>query len=552
MTKKEASIITVLSAAAIALALLLSARLWFRLDLTAGKVYTISDVSRSLADEIPDRVKISYFVSERLGQLYPQPGEISDLLREYVTYSRGKITFAVRDPVKDGVEAEMERLGIPSRQIQTVERNEATVAMVYSGILLEYMDKSDVIPFVFSLETLEYDLTSRIRALVNDRTREAGIIMADTAKSLDQNFRNLSQMLTASGYKVREVKAGAEIPAVLTCLFVIGGIDTLDDAALFIIDAYIQRGGKCLFMPEYVTPVIGDAGPPEARPLDDKGLAAMLASYGADVQKALALDESSRTITYRTGGGGIAPVIRLARYPFWITVLRENGNPEHPITSTFSGLDLFWPNPIELKEVDGVEAVPLLFTTPDAWLKTQDWTISPDSAYMFDRQQSETLGRKTLAVALSGRFPSFWRGKPVPSTVPEAVPETMPDEAAESRIVVIGNIEFLNDEYLDSDRNLTFCLLAADWLSNDDDIIAIRSRASGASRLDRIIDGDRKSAAMNFARVLNIALIPLAVLVFAFVLFFRRNRRAGAGNASVQATEKTEQAKNETKGNGVN
>ncbi|MDR2803187.1 MAG: GldG family protein, partial [Treponema sp.] len=212
MTKKREIIITALSVAAIALALLLSSRLWIRADLTANKVYTISPASRQLAGKIPDQVKITYFVSGKLRQLYPIPGEIIDLAREYVTYSRGKIHFTVRDPAKDGIENDMLRLGIYPRQIQSFERNEASVTSVYSGILIEYMEKTDVIPFIFSLETLEYDLTSRIRSLASGKTREAGIIVADSSKSIEKNYRNLTGILEISGYKVQELPVGTEIP----------------------------------------------------------------------------------------------------------------------------------------------------------------------------------------------------------------------------------------------------------------------------------------------------------------------------------------------------
>jgi ABC-type uncharacterized transport system involved in gliding motility auxiliary subunit len=90
---------------------------------------------------------------------------------------------------------------------------------------------------------------------------------------------------------------------------------------------------------------------------------------------------------------------------------------------------------------------------------------------------------------------------------------------------VIGNTEFLNDEYLDSERNLTFFLLSADWLANDDDIIGIRSRASGIGRLDRITDPDKKYAAESAARTLNVVIVPAAVLVFAAVFAFKRRKR---------------------------
>ncbi|MDR1362589.1 MAG: GldG family protein [Spirochaetaceae bacterium] len=522
MTKKQESIITTLSIAAIALALLLSSRLWVRVDLTADKLYTISPVSRHLAGEIPDQVKISYFLSGKLQQLYPEPGEIIDLVREYVAYSRGKISFTTRDPAKDGIEDDMRRLGIYPRQIQSIDRNEATVTSVYSGILIEYMDKTDIIPFIFSLETLEYDLTSRIRALVSGKAREAGIIIAGQTKTLNQNYRNMSEMLRMSGYKLREIQpielADSGIPAGLSEIIVIGGVDTLNGQALYNIDHYIQNGGKALFMLGTFTPST-ETGALEMRTLEDAGLRAMLRSYGVEIQHALVLDNSCLTITYQSAGAGGAPIIRLIRYPFWVSVTRAGGNPAHPITSTFAGIDLFWANPLILHETENVDASPLISSTEEAWLMTKDFSVNPDSAFMFAREERETHGQKLLGAALSGRFPPYFGADAEPA------PAGAESRIAESRIVVIGNNEFLNDEYLDSERNLTFFLFAADWLANDDDIISIRSRASGINRLDKIIDPEKRNAAMTFARVLNTTLIPAAVLVFAVVFGIKRRKK---------------------------
>jgi ABC-type uncharacterized transport system involved in gliding motility auxiliary subunit len=356
--------------------------------------------------------------------------------------------------------------------------------------------------------------------------------MADFAKSFDRNYRNLAGILQMSGYKLREIPvetlAEEGIPGGLSEIIVIGGVDSLDEVALYRIDRYIQDGGRAAFLAGNFN-VSSATGVLEAAPLTDGGLLAMLRTYGVDVQTALVLDSSCLTITYRSMGTGGAPLIRLVRYPFWISVTPEGGNLAHPVTSAFSGADLFWPSPLSLSPAEGVEAVPLLSSTADAWLMTKDFTVSPDSAPLFTREQRETSGVKILAAALSGRFPPHFADSPVAedSAVGEPPPSPQPPSSDRplGRVIVIGNNEFLNDEYLDSERNLNFFLLAADWLANDDDIIGIRSRVSGTKRLDRIIDPERRYAAQTAARFLNVAVIPAAVLAFAIVFALKRRRR---------------------------
>jgi ABC-type uncharacterized transport system involved in gliding motility auxiliary subunit len=120
MNKKQTIIITILSVVALFLALLVSSRLWFRLDLSANKSWTLSNVSRTLGAEIPDEVHITYFVSDKLKTLSNFPADIEDFINEYVSYGGGKISFSERDPAKDNLENKMRELGFPAQQIRTV------------------------------------------------------------------------------------------------------------------------------------------------------------------------------------------------------------------------------------------------------------------------------------------------------------------------------------------------------------------------------------------------------------------------------------------------
>jgi gliding-associated putative ABC transporter substrate-binding component GldG len=529
MTKRQAAILSVLSAAALILALLLSRRFWFRVDLTAAKAYTISPVSRNLYTEIPDQVTITYYVSDKLAAIHPVPGEIEDLLREYAAHSRGRIRFVRRDPVKANLVREVEELGIQPQQIQTVERDEASIATVYTGIVIEYLDRTETLPVVFALETLEYDLTSRIRALIRETEREIGVIVADPDKQWSEDYGYLNQVLVQAGFTVRLVNPGDEIADTLPALFVLGGAEESDEWVLYRIDRYIRGGGKVLFAMDGVA-VDAQYGL-EARAMTDGGLLSMVASYGARVRPFLALDRSALTLPFQSAGPGGSLQIRMIRYPHWIGVLAENGNPGHPVVTGFSGVDLFWASPVELDPPPGVEGTVLFSSTSEAWLQTGDFQLNPDTPYLFNREEADTGGPKVLAAALSGKFPGWFMGKPKPRREgsEEELPD-MPAETGESRIVVVGDSDLASGyiQYTRSERNLDFLLRAADWLGNDDDIIGIRNRAAGAGRLDRIVDEERRAAQMAFVRILNVVIIPLGLVFLGILLSARRRRLTGS------------------------
>jgi ABC-type uncharacterized transport system involved in gliding motility auxiliary subunit len=527
MTRRQTNVITLLGLVILALGFLISRRLWFRLDLTKNKAYTLSEASRKLQGEIADQVQITYYLSDQLAAAYPQPGEIEDLLREYTVHSRGKIRYTRRDPARSGLSGAMGDLGIPALEVETVDRDQVILATVYAGIAIEYLDQVSVIPLALSPDTLEYDVTSRIRSLLRGRAREAGVILGDSLRDWDADYAPLNQVLVQAGFQVRQIPPGEEIPGDLPLLMVFGGTEELDDWALYRIDRYIRGGGRVFFATETVyVNVWGDLS---ARIMMDRGLAAMVSWYGATVRPELVLDRSALDFPpYETAGPDGTPQIRIVPYPPWVSVPPESGNPRHPLSARFGGLDLFWPSPIDLNPPAGVEAEPLFSSSAASWLMTRDFALNPDDAGLFEREAPDTRGARILGAALSGVFPGWFEGmpKPVRAGSAEELPD-MPAEPKPARIVVVADADLGGSllEYSGGRRNLDFMLRAADWLGNDEEIIGIRSRGAQSGRLDKIADPEKKAGAAAFARVLNLILIPLGLIAAGLFLAWRRRGR---------------------------
>lgn len=521
MTKKQFTVITVLSVTAIVLGLLLSRRLWFRLDLTRNRAYTISEVSKNLYKEIPDQVLITYYLSEKLASMTPIPAEIEDLLREYAAYSHGKIRVMVKDPAKSQTTDTIEQLGIQPQQIQNIEKDEASIATVYSGVAIEYLTQTEVLPVVFSLDTLEYDITSRIRSMVRGTNEELGVIVGDTSRQWAQDYQYLDQALKQAGFIVREINAGDEIPDALDVLFVFGGVENLDDWALYRIDRYIQMGGNVLFATEAVA--VNTQGSLEARLMEDRGLLKMLAVAGVTIAPSLVLDHSALTIQYQTATRFGALQYRISRYPLWFGVLADNGDPEQPITARFNGLDLFWASPLELNPPSSVTAKPLFTSTQEAWLQTENFSANPELGGSFNTEP-DTTGQKILGASLHGVFPSYFANQPKPTR--EGSDEILPDMPAtpkEARIIVIGDSDAAS-AFIQRRENLDFMVQTGLYLSNDPDIVGIRNRQPQAGRLDKILDPAKKAAAINMVRIVNLGVVPLMVIGFGLLLAWKRKK----------------------------
>ena len=515
MNKNQARTILLLSLAAFILCFLITNRVWFRLDLTRNKAYTISEVSRNLHREIADQVRITYFVSDKLRQNYPVPGEIADLINEYAAHSRGKIRFIQRDPAKAELVREIEQLGIFPQQIQVTERNEITLATVYTGILIEYLDREAVMPVVFSLDTLEYDLTSRIRALVRNVERDLGIVVGDAYRQFSGDFGFLQRELFTSGFRMRQINPDDEIPSTLQALIVLGGVEDLDEEQLHRIDRYILGGGNVLFAVDGI--VVDTRGNLDARAAMDQGLLAMLANYGVVVRRAMVLDRTALNISFQSQGW-LGTVHQTVRYPHWISVLGQAGNPEHPVTADFQGLDLFWASPLELNPPPGITAEILFTSTNNAWLQVNSFVTNPLQTQFFGEELEQTLGTRILGASLSGVFSSAF----------ESPPLTSDGRQNPSRLIIVGDMEFASNFMQinrGEGRNLDFLIKAVEWLSNDEDIVAIRGREGPLGRLDRISDPERRDAAMAFSRVFNTVFMPIAVILAGLFICLRRKAK---------------------------
>jgi len=544
MTKRQTTVITILSITALLLAMMLSGRFWFRIDLTKNKAYTLSEVSRNLHREILEPVNITFYISDKLKNVSMGPGEIEDTLREYAAFSRGKIRLTVRDPVKAGVSEMIEELGLQPRQVQNIAQDQASFITVYSGLVIEYLDRIEVIPWIISTESLEYDLTSRIRAMVNDRDRIIGVLVGDSFRQWQQDFSYLEYILTDAGYRIRQFYPGEEIPDNLPALFIFGGVEDIDEWGLYRIDRYIRTGGRVLFA---VKGIFVDTyyGSIEARNQDDLGLLDMIFSYGVTIKPELALDKNALVIQYQSATSSGSVQYKMSRYPLWIGVPSSSGNINHPISAGFSGIDLYWASPLDIFQMPNVEASILFTSTDDAWSMKEYLYTNPEISYMLEIEAAETKGRKILGAALKGVFPSYFEGygKPAREGSDETLPD-MPLSAGQSRIVVVGDTDFATnminatqDVAYGEYYNLEFLLRVADWLSNDDDIIGIRNRQPKAGRFDKIQDADKKASAIRFSQVINVGIIPLLTIACGLLIAFRRRvNERGMENKSASQT----------------
>jgi ABC-2 type transport system permease protein len=524
-TKRSQIVVLVLVLAIAVFAGLNSQRYFFRLDLTRNRAYSISRVSKNLFQEIPEQLFITYYVSDKLKSLYPFPAQIEDLLLQYAAFSRGRIKVNVLDPAAAGETAQVESLGIFPQQIEVVEQDELSYATVYTGIIIQYLDRYETLPVVFRLDSLEYDLSSRIRALVQNEKQVIGLLSGDDGRAVTEDFRTAMSILSRD-FAVREVARGETIPEDVSVLFVFGNKD-LDSFDCFPIDQYIMSGGRALFAVEGVQVDLLrnlEAGRLESSPLLD-----MLEAYGVRVQREQLLDAYCQNFRLPRQLFGQIMWEVLGKYPHWITVSEQFVSRDNAITARFAGLDLYWASPLELLPRQDVTAETLVRTTPEAWTMADRFETDPQRSESLLYTEHENKGQRVVAAALYGGLPSWFAGRDIPSRAGEERDwETIVPRADETRILVVGDSDFASEiyQYTDAAYNLDFLSNAASWLSNEEDLLEIKTRTTRDMRLNKIQDREARISLAWFTQMFATVLVPLMVIAFGLIRFAVRRKRS--------------------------
>jgi len=151
--------------------------LFYRLDLTANQMYSISDASKKVVSTLSEPLTIKVFFTKNL----PAPHNnteryLHDLLEEYATYAGKYFNYSFYDVSAEGGQlSEKNRenqkmannYGIHPVQIQAIEKDEVKFQRAYMGMVIIHGDLIERIPTITTTDGLEYKLTTAMQKLNN-------------------------------------------------------------------------------------------------------------------------------------------------------------------------------------------------------------------------------------------------------------------------------------------------------------------------------------------------------------------------------------------------
>ncbi len=461
-----------------------------RLDLTPGRAYTLAPATRQLVRELPDIVTIKLFASEELpAEVALMKRDLDDLLRDFREAGQGRIRIVERNPATDAeARKDAQTLGITSVQFNVVGKSELQVKEGYLGLVVQYADGNEPIPFVRRTDDLEYRLAVAIRGLTRPRKPMVGLVAAMDDWGVEGRTLDMVQEQLSKSYTVVPVSLGdtAALPDSLQALVIAGQPDSLDGVARHRLEAFFDRGGSALIM---TTGAPLDGRAPRAvgrEPVWNQ----LLARFGVKVRPDLVYDLSSNQIVPVPGPNG-APVYM--PYPFWV---RAQAGGETVITDGVGEVFLPWTSTVQVVPGAHTTVYPLLMTSRLASVAEGDIDLNPQREF----PPVDPKPRMLAAAAQAGDSGGGPRG----------------------RVVVVGNMEFATDRYASSStENAVFALNAIDWLSQDESLISIRSRDRRPPRL--LFSSPALQQGVKYA---NLVGLPVLLAIYGLVRLTARRRRS--------------------------
>ncbi|MCP4675013.1 MAG: GldG family protein, partial [Deltaproteobacteria bacterium] len=369
----------------------LSVRFFTRGDLTRDGLFTLSDASTSVVENLNDNLVVKAYFTENLpGRFATLERHVHDTLDEYAQHSDGKMIVEFIDPAGDEEEEKVAKsLGIQKMPNPDIEKDQATVKEGYRGIAFSYGENTETIPAVESPIGLEYQITSLLKKLTGQRA-DVGFLVGHGEPEIDppqeQNqqqglppdpksrgeYRNIRNNLDVYAYKQIDLKKGeGSLPNGLKALFIAGSREKFSDKELYAIDQFLLGGGSVAFFMDGVNIMMQQGQYPGMPPqyqtaVNEPGLREFLKHHGIELGNHLLMDAQSSNFPAK------CPPIPLPLprpYPAWplITSFGE----DHPVTFRLGSLTL--PYTTTVRTTDAAqkdserEASEIAFSSGNAW-----------------------------------------------------------------------------------------------------------------------------------------------------------------------------------------
>ena len=472
----------------------LASRAAVRVDLTEGKLYTLSDGTRKILAKLDAPVKVRLYISQGDNampvQLKSFAQRVDDLLREFKAVAGANLVIEKYNPKPDSDEEEAAQLdGIEAQTLGSGEQ-------FYLGLTASRLDRKESIGGINPQRErlLEYDLIRAIARVASSSRPVVGVMSALPVMGAPFNMmsRQPSEPWVLAGelkrdFDVKTVPFNAETidPAIKTLLLI--HPRDISERSEYALDQFVLRGGKLV---AFVDPHMHfDQQPNPMMPMaagqpGQSSLPRLFKAWGVGMEGGKVLAD----VGYASGAGQrLTPTI--------LTLNRSALNRDDLATSQIETLLLAFSGAFDIKPVAGLTVSELMKSTPNnMFVDSIVATLSGDTAMKGFVPSNKSL---PLAVRIGGKFKTaFPEGAPAAAPSKDEKPAApaaaqLKEAAAENSVVLVADADMLADGaaveiqtifgqrvVVPSNGNLAFAQGLLEQGTAGDDLSTLRSRTS--------------------------------------------------------------------------
>ena len=199
---------------------LVAGKLFFRIDLTSSRNYSLSSSSRLLVKTIDEPLSIKVFFSSNIPSQYSAVKTyVEDILTEYDNAGNSNFSIEYYDPAEPEDEKLAFSYGLKQIQLQELKSNEVGLKQVFMGLVVTYADQIEKLDQITSPYGLEYKITSTISRVISNANILTGLqdkihmTLYKTEEISNFNIGNFKQIdsVVSSAYSELAKKYGDKI-----------------------------------------------------------------------------------------------------------------------------------------------------------------------------------------------------------------------------------------------------------------------------------------------------------------------------------------------------
>lgn len=533
-----------------------------RLDLTAERRFTISGSTRTLLENLDEKVSIEVLLEGEMPAGFKKlAGSTEDLLADFREIAPNNISFRFQRPGGDladtaryGIYDSLQRLGINPTNVkaQTKKGEGQQETLLFPGAVIRCGDRVTGVDFLQGQAAggldalnnadalLEYKFANAIRKVTRDTLPLVGYL-AGNGQPLDYTVYDLIEKTLRLNYdfSIIPIDSVAVIPSVFSAICIVKPMIRFSEEQKMKIDQYIMRGGRVVWMLDNLYANLDSLQRSEGQFIAfDLGLNLedQLFRYGVRVNKDLVQDLQNDGIPSVIGNVGDKPQVQLLPWPYFPLLSNYT---DHPVARNLDYVVAQFPHSIDTVNAPGIRKTVLLATSSTARSLQTPARVEWASIRREEDLQDFNRSNIPVAVLLEGRFQSLFANR-----ISAAAADTLDrvygtpfkkDCAAENRMVVIADGDLALNAISQQDgplmmgmnsytrqqyANREFLLNTLEYLTDDSGILEAR----GKDYTLRLLDEKKVDAEKNIWQWLNIT-APMAVVLILIAVYQSWRRR---------------------------